>query len=236
MRAMLPVVRQTLKLVRDSLRRALRLRRQVAWGLGAWLATVAVPYAFLFPDQGLDRSIVVALALLAPVGMLLAALSGEALAVLAAGLCGLVPVLVAAPELQGERTTGPVQGLLVAILSVGFVMSSWDRAAEPGQRTARPWLTLRDGSPLLFWVLAGVWLVLAWLGAGHAGAEAEGARAVRVASVAVCWLAVRLVPLSGDGPSLGSESGREAWPGYVARRLAWVALLGGLWWLWRRTG
>ena len=215
------------------LRRAAELWRVLGWGFALWLAAVAVPMIFLFPEAGLDQRVCQVLAAIAPVAMLLTALSGEATAVLGAGLGGLLPILIACPALQGPRTTGAAQGLLIAVLILGLFAVAWNHAGLrdfPGgalRRLAR-WPTGRTDR--LVRVLGLLWLALAWQPPG--GDDAEAQRAVRVAGVAVCWVAVRLVPLAGPPPS---DIGRDRWPLRAARRLVWLALLGGLYWLWRRS-
>lgn len=233
MRAMLPAPRKTLKRLRRALADLRVLGRPLAWGLGLWAAAVGVPYAFLWPEAGLDQSACLMLAALAPVSLVLAAATGEATAVLAAGLLGLVPVLVACPELQGPRTTGPLPALLVGVLTLGFVGSAWRHTGrEQSAPLHRLWTSPRGLAERLQWALGGMWLLLAWRVVTVEAEASEGARAARVAGVAVCWLAVRLLPLQGPVPR--PDAGPDRWPLYVGRRVAWLLLCGGLLWLWRR--
>ncbi len=234
---MLPRAERTVKRLQVSLQRARPLAPVLAWGLALWAAVIAVPLGFLYPDAGLDQPACLVLACLAPVGMIAAALSGTATAVLGVGLAGLVPLLIACPELQGPRTTGPLQALLVGLLAVGFTAVAW---AQTSQRT-QPGLTLRrlavwprDHVERLLILLGMLWLAEAWLVRGLEAQATEGARAARVAGVAVCWLAVRLVPLRGDLPELDPHAPRDRWPMYAGRRVAWLALCTGLLWLWRK--
>lgn len=220
--------------------RVVSLRAVLAWGLGLWLTVVAVPFAFLYPQEGLDRPVCMVLALLAPLGLLAAAVLGEATMLLGAALAGLVPILVACPALHGPRTSGPVQGLWLTLLLLGLVRAVWNHDAQ-GQdeadlrRLARFWqggkLAFADRVALL---LAPLWLALAW----HLGPSAEDmetARAARVVGAALCWMAVRLVPIRGELPGLDvSARVGDRWPLWLGRRLSWLALFGGLWWLWHR--
>ncbi len=231
---MLPGLRQTVKHLRDRLTRARPLVPAVAWGLGLWLAVVAVPFAFLFPAEGLGRTVCLLLALLPPLAMAAAALTGDAVVVLYGGLLSLLPILVACPVLQGPRTTGPLQGLLVALISLGFVAQAhlWT-----GRKRTWSWQPLRrrirDPIDQLAIPLGLLWLGQAWL-VPQVGVEAmESARSLRVASVAAVWLALRLVPLQGRPPSLQGTPG-ERWLPWLIRRCTWLLLLAGLLWLWRR--
>jgi hypothetical protein len=67
-----------------------------------------------------------------------------------------------------------------------------------------------------------------------AGPISEGSRAARVAGAAVCWLAVRLVPLGIAAPGADPHVEGDRWPLYAGRRLAWLTLCLGLFWLWRK--
>lgn len=230
MAGMLPRARKTLKHLRAVLRRGLGLYPVLLWGASLWLAVAAVPAAFLHDDEVLTPAVEVLL-WACPAGMAIAALSGEALAVLGAGLTGLLPVLIACPGLQGARTTGAVQGLLVAILALGFVAAAW-RHPHPVEAKSPPLRRLlprqRDPGALLTWLLGAIWLGLAWFPAGVDVSQASASRAVRVAGVAVCWLAVRLLPLAQ--PSVLPAAPRSALWAILGRRALWLVLLGGLLW------
>lgn len=226
-------------------RRAASLGRVLGWGLALWLATVAVPYGFLYPEAGTAQTACLVLAAVAPLGMLLAALAtAEATPVLGAGLLGLLPILIACPALQGERTTGPLPSLLVAVLAVTFFASAWNHGArhlarhhaegaDPTAGSLRRLARLPPGQvDRLVLALGALWLAQAWW--LPEGETAESDRAARVAGAAVCWVAVRLLPLRGDLPQ-GEPGTFDRWPLYVGRRVAWLALFGGLLWLWRRS-
>ncbi len=221
--------------------RLVSLRAVLAWSLGLWLTVVALPFVFLYPGEGLDRPVCLALAVLSPLGVLAAVPTGEATLLLCAALAGLVPILVACPALHGVRTSGPVQGLWLAILLLGLLRAAWNQDAQ-GQheadlrRLARVWqggkLPLPQRLALL---LAPLWLALAWHVGAVAPDQADAARSARVAGAALCWMAVRLVPIRGDLPGLdGSGPVSDRWPLWLGRRLSWLALFGGLWWLWHR--
>lgn len=228
MAAMLPRARKTLKHLRAVLQRGVHLRAVLLWGHALWLAVAAVPAAFLYPDESVTMP-VLCLLWASPLGMIVASLSGEPFAVVGAALAGLLPALIACPELQGTRTTGPVQALLVALLALGLVAAAW-RHARPSEPARPPlWRLWPQHAPfevLLTWLVGAAWLVLAWLPAGGDPVLAAPARSVRVAAVAVCWLAVRLLPLRGRTlPGQG-----ERWLAFAGRRTLWLILLGGLLW------
>jgi len=230
-------------------------RRVWASGLVVWLVAVALPYAFLYPGQALTRGVCLALAAIAPVGLLLAALAGQAPVILGVGLAGLLPVYIACPELLGPRTTGSLQGLVWAALIVLFVAAALDhpsaqpadpRAAEGAPRRVivgmaallrRP-LTRADG---LLVVLGVTWLVFAWFAVGAVEAPAR-VRTARLAAAALCWIALRMLPIGGAGVRVDSVSPlvllpprrEDRWQAIVARRLVWLVMLAAASWLWLR--
>ncbi len=221
--------------------RLVSLRKVLAWCLALWLTVVAVPFGFLYPEEGLDRLVCLGLALLTPVGVLAAVPSGESTMLLGAALGGLVPILVACPALHGVRTSGPVQGLWLAMVLLGFLRAVWNHDVQ-GQteadlrRLSRSWhpgkMPLADRLVLL---LAPIWLVQAWMWSEPAGEHTEASRAARLAGAALCWMAVRLVPIRGDLPSAdGLGPVGDRWPLWLGRRLSWLALFGGLLWLWHK--
>ena len=233
MGGMLPRARKTLKHLRAVFGRGVALRPVLLWGLALWLAVAAVPAAFLYPDEAVTLP-VLCLLWASPLGMIVASLSGEAFAVLGAGLAGLLPALIACPELQGTRTTGPVQALLVALLALGFVAASWRHTAAGEPPRPPLWRLLPKHAPLpalLTWLVGAVWLVLAWFPASAAPGQAGAARSVRVAGVAVCWLAVRLLPLRGRTV----PGGNERWFAFAGRRALGLLLFCGLLWAAQRT-
>ena len=235
-----PILLHVRTATRTWLGRALGLRTVVAWGLLLWLTLVAVPYAFLFPDDGLDRPICLVLAGLAPAGVLVAVGLGEATIVLGAALAGLVPVLVAVPALHGVRTSGGAQGVWLALVLLGLLRAAWNHDAvhtqEADLRRLVRWpppgpQRWQDGATLVLG-LAG--LGLAWHVGPLPAERVEAARAARVAAVLLLWLAVRLVPLRGATPGLDATGSLgDRWPLWLGRRLSWVGLLGGLWWMWK---
>lgn len=233
MAGMLPRARKTLKHLRAVFQRGLALWRVLLWGLALWLAVVAVPAAFLYPDEALTVPVLCLLGA-SPLGMIVAALSGEALAVLGAALAGVLPALIACPELQGTRTTGSVQALLVALLALGLVAAAWSHRAAGALPWPPLWHLWPSHAPLpiwLTWLIGVVWLVLAWFPATGAAAQAGAARSVRVAGVAMCWLGVRLLPLHGR-----VVPGRdERWLTFAGRRALWLGLLCGLLWAAQRA-
>lgn len=232
---MLPLIAKTLKRIQQIVAQVQRVRGVALWGFGLWLAAVAVPFAFLYPDAGLQQPVCWALALCGPFALLATVLTGEANTVLAAALLGPVPIIVAAPELHGPRTTGPAQAILLVILIFGLLSAAWKSPRADG-RTPPPLRGLLHWPSTfiqpLQWLVGVIWLVQAFWVHNLADADIERARATRVAGVAVCWSALRLLPLRGSAPA--AQGPRDGWPAYALRRLAWVALFGSLLWLWRR--
>ncbi len=232
---MLPRIAKTLKRIQQIAVQTRRVGGVAFWGLGLWLATVAVPFAFLYPDAGLQQPVCWALALCGPFALLCTALTGEVNAVLAAALLGPVPIVVAAPDLHGPRTTGPAQAILLVILVFGLLSAAWKVPSSADHKPA-PLRALLHG-PTTFvqplqWLIGAIWLVQAFWVHNLADADFERARATRVAGVTVCWVALRLLPLRGEVEV--AQGPRDGWPAYAVRRLAWGALLGSLLWLWHR--
>lgn len=214
--------------------------RALLWGLGLWALLVALPYAWLFPGQNLARPVCIGLALAGPFGMLLAATWAETHLLLGVGLVALVPVLVACPELVGPRITGAVQGLAVAVVLIGFIAAVVDASAGPawrvqrGQKLRRLMRRPERFDEVLLLVMGVVWLIMAWVAVGGVEVEqAERIRTARVASVAVLWMAVRVVPVTWPSWTRTPERLGD-WSGLVLRRLPWLIIWGGVLWWWRR--
>jgi hypothetical protein len=229
---MVPAVQAMLKTWRAAKhrlrQRVVRCVRPAGWALLLWSAAALVPFLWLWPDGGTDRWVCIALLAAGPAGVLLALLQGDAVSVLAVGLGAPVPLLVACPTLLAPPAQGPVQGLVLAVIVLGFVTSAW-RVQRPQAPLPR---LLRWPAGLPERVVAGLgvaFVALAWLQDG----TAEDARARKVAAAALAWLAVRRLPLAGEVP--GAHGHRDHWPLYGGRRLAWVLLLGSLLWLWREA-
>ncbi len=216
--------------------------RQLTWGLALWLVLIAVPYGWLYPGDNLSRPICIVLALLPPLGMLFTAATAHTHLVLGIGLASQVPILVACPELIGPRTTGAVQGLAVAMILLGFASSTIDQTtgpqwrASPGQRLRRllRWPASLAGRLLV--VLGFLWIAAAWYVPQTVPAEeVEAVRTGRVAAVALCWMAVRVVPMAPrpavETPDMTPQAQRP-WLTLLLPRLAWMlALVVGLvWW------
>ena len=216
-------------------------RRPLAWGVGLWLVVIAVPYLYLYPGDNLSRQTCLWLAAMPPLAMLVAAMWSPTHLLLGIGLASQVPVLVACPELVGPRVNGAVQGLAVAVVLLGFVAATFDLATGPQWRTS-PGQRLRH---LLRWpvswtgrlvmLLGVVWLAMAWVVPASVPADGiEAARTSRVAAAALCWMALRGVPLAVgpmSGPRLTSTVGRP-WLNLILRRMVWLLALVGaaLWW------
>jgi hypothetical protein len=250
---MVPVGRFTDKL-QDRVAQVRALRRPMAWGLLLWAVVVAVPYALIFPEHGLSRPVVMVLAVLPPIGMFVAAMAGQPQLLLGVGLGAHLPMLVASPQLLASRTAGAVQGVTVAVLVLLFVATSFDMVRTVREQTVRVpvqgrlrrllrWPEQRSGQAAV--LLGALWLVIAWwvdAGANTSGASATGANAIqtfsttklealrttRVAAVALCWMAVQMVPLSRPVSATGP---RDTVTSLLLRRAVWFSLMAAGW-LW----
>ena len=220
-----------LLLVQRLARRIVASRRLLLWLTASWAVAVAVPAVLLYPEHGLDRPALLVLLGLAPLGALLGAATAQPWMALAAGLAGLMPPLVACPALHQQPASRPFSSLLLALV----LLIACDAAARQGRGEAGRlrWL-VRWPQHLRGRWLAGLgllWLALAWLPTPDGWSMAEGTRAVRIAGAAAVW-------------SLVAGSAEKPWrhrvfpsaPSLIGRRLAWLALLGGLLLAWRSTG
>ena len=219
--AMVPSRPIRLKPVRDALRARFEalsdLTRPLAWAWALWFVVVALPYLWLYPGERLSRPICMALVFFPPLACLFVASSGQTRTLLATGLGGLVPPLVACPELLADRVTGAVQGLAVAGLLVSFIASTVDAERQEPAAGERLRAVLRPGGDWLVPALGAVWLALAWFGGDD--------RTPRVAVVATAWMAVHLVPL-GASPLL------QPTPTWWLQRGGIVAALLAVWGWW----
>ncbi|MBM4342268.1 MAG: hypothetical protein FJ100_02700 [Deltaproteobacteria bacterium] len=203
------------------------------WVLAVWAVAVALPFAALWPDQGLDRPVVRALLAAGPAAVLWGALFATPWHTLAAGLIASALPLVSSPALWGPPAARPWAGVLLAALVLGALDAATAHAAPPGllRQLLRRVAPGRDR-----WLAAlGVaWLVLAWMGADLATGDAavEWQRSARVATAALGWSLVAGVRMAASQGAVQAESLHAL----ALRRLAWVALFGGLLWLWRAGG
>ena len=218
--------------------------RPLLWGVSLWSLVVALPYVYLYPGQSLSRPVCWVLALLAPLGMVVAASLARPHLILGVGLAGQLPILIACPELLGTRISGSIQGLAVAVLLLGFVVSAIDRSrasldAEGKHRLKGLLPSPSSEAQVALIVLGVVWLAMAWwVDASDQQVVVERARTSRLAGAALCWIAVRTVSVSGRSFGLFAKravrlpgrSGR--WQILLVRRIAWATLLGValLWW------
>ncbi len=211
-----------LKPLRIALRQRFRalqdLARPLAWAMTLWVVVIALPYAWLYPGERLQRPICMALVGLPPFAALLVASTGQARTLLTTGLGALIPPLVACPELLSPRVTSALQGLAVAGLIVIFIASALDAERGPAAAVSeRLRSLLRPGGNPAVPVLGLAWASMAWFG--------EGDRVARIALVATTWMAVQLFPL-GAAPV---ASPTTAW---WLRRGGLAALLLALWGWW----
>lgn len=211
-------------------RRLLASRRLLLWLTASWAVAVAVPAALLYPEYGLDRPALQVLLVLAPLASLLATATDQPWMALAAGLAGLLPPLVACPALHQQPASRPFSSLLLAVL----LLIACDAAARQvrGEAGRLRWLVRWPDHVRSLW-LAGLgllWLALAWLPTPAGWEMAEGSRAVRIAGAAAVW---SLVAAGAEKPwrhrlLLSAQS-------LLGRRLAWLALFGGLLLAWRAS-
>ncbi len=219
--------------LRQRLQLALQLRAAIGFGLALWALAVALPLAFLYPQDGTDQRAVWWLAGLQPLAVVLSAASGQPLLLLGVALGGLLPVLVACPALTGERVNGVWPALAVTAVVLGLVRAALVHLPGPAVTDLRAllrWPHRRRQQGLLLLLVA--WLVVAVAAPFDVptDTEAERARAVRVGLVGGVWVAVQLGRLTGVTPLTGPDR----WGSFVTRRLIWAGLLLGLWLLWQR--
>ncbi len=199
------------------------------WLVTVWLVAVALPFAALWPEQGLDRPVVQLLVAAGPAAVLWGALFATPWNTLTAGLVGAALPLVSSPPLWGAATPRPWAGLLLAALLLGALDAATAPVAPPGlirQLLRR----VEKGRDRWLVVLGLAWLSLGWVGAdlGSAAVAVEWQRGARVATAALGWSMVAGMRMA-TAPTSGSESATAL----ALRRIAWVALFGGLLWLWR---
>lgn len=233
----MPRIAATLKLLAGPWSLALRAwravvasRRMVAWLWACWAVAVAAPAALLYPEHGLHRPELQVLLLLAPLGALIGAATGQPWVALAAGLAGLLPPLVACPALHQQPPARPLSSLLLALL---LVIAGDAAARQVRGDTGRLRLLLRWPEWSRGRWLAGLgiaWLVIAWLPSADGWQLAEGPRAVRVVGAAAAW---SLLAATGDRPLRLRPS--LALRPLLLRRAAWLLLIGALLWAWRAT-
>ncbi len=199
------------------------------WLVGVWAVAVALPFAALWPDQGLDRPVVQALVAIGPAAALWGALFASPWHTLAASLVGSALPLVSSPALWATPAVRPWAGLLLAALVLGALDAATAHAAPPGllrqllrrvERGRDRWLV----------ALGLLWLAASWLGRDAVAAEpaVEWQRGARVATAALGWSMV-----AGLRIATPAAVASESLPALAARRLAWIALFGGLLALWR---
>lgn len=211
-------------------RRLIESRRLLLWLTASWAVTVAAPAALLYPEHGLDRPALQILLILAPLGSLLAAATGQPWMALAAGLAGLLPPLVACPALHQQPASRPFSSLLLAVL----LLIACDAAARQvrGEAGRLRRLVRWPDHPRSRW-LAGLgllWLTLAWLPTPAGWQMAEATRAVRLAGAAAVWSLV-----AGSAEKPWKDKILPTAQSLLGRRLAWLTLFGGLLIAWRAS-
>ena len=210
---------------------ARRLRDQAAllgWLVAVWGLVVAVPVAALWPAASLLRPVVWALVGATPVIALVSALAARPWTTLCAGLVACVAPLVACPALDKPGVDRPWSGLWVALAVLGAVDAALAR--EPGAVSLRRWVRWPVARGERFLAALGVlWLAIAWFGPSAALTAPAHAKALRVAGAAVCWSVVAGTVATQRAPA----TGKLALPALAGRRMAWLALVGGLLWAWQ---
>jgi hypothetical protein len=222
---MVPKLPSILKRAAAVWRRLVDARWLLLWLIAAWALAVGLPMATNYPEHGLDRQAVLALGALGPVGALVAAWVARPWSVLAAGLLGLVPPLVACPPLLEAGAERPWTSLLLAVTLLAAVDAALRLESAKTADLIR-FFTL-PASQRWRWLaaLGALWLLLAWWGQPGRPLLPESGRAVRVAGVALCWSLVAGVPMVGATPA-------SSWRALLLRRGAWLLLVGGLLRLW----
>lgn len=218
----------------------LALRKPLAWGVLLWAVVVAAPYVVLFPEHGLNRPMLMALASMPLVAMLVASASGQPQLLLGIGLAAQLPILVACPPLLGPRAAGAIQGVTIGVLILLFVAGCFDieALADGSVRPVKGFSRLRR---LLVWpttnsgrlvvVLGCVWLAIAWWVGDENAVKPDKLRATRTAAVALCWMATQSLAIGRWSPARQADTPVAM----VLRRLVWCALVLGAW-LWLRAG
>ncbi len=234
---MVPSGRLTDKL-HEAVVRLAALRRPLAWGALLWVVVVGLPFILLYPEHGLDRPVVVALACMAPLGMVIAALARQPQLLLGIGLAAQLPIVVACPQLLGPRGSSPLQAITIAVVVLLFVAAAFDVTVSARGNVQR--VPLQGRLRRLFrWprslrarvgvVLGLLWLIMAWSVGEEAGQDAERLRTARTAAVTLCWLATQSLPLAlRSTKTISADQGVLL----VLMRAVWVGiLLGALVWL-----
>lgn len=224
-------------------------RMPLLWGLLLWAVAVGLPYVLLFPEQGLNRPIVAAMALLPPMAMLAASLARAPQLLLGVGLASQVPVLVASPVLLGPRTSSAMQALTIGVLTLLFVAACFDvRTNADGDvvpvvgttRLRRLFRWPEEMPTRVALGLAAVWLLMAWWVDAPTSDRGAALRTSRTAMVAVLWTMTMALPVglqrdAGRVPRF-ERPGRlpESVVTLLLRRAVWVGLLvGALLWVGR---
>ena len=204
-------------LVQQTIERARPLQRPFLLGVLVWAIVVLLPMLELRGEvPALDRPNVRWLCLLPPVATTWAFLSGNVTTLLGVGLLGLLPALVAVPELVDPPAAAGLRGIAAAAAIALFVAACLDRAGRFAP-IRRLWRWPRELGAQLLRGLGLVWLVLAW------GTEAQS-RPARLAAVAVVWVAVVAVPV-GAGHARFAKHGWR----WLFARLLWALAVVLLW-------
>jgi hypothetical protein len=214
---LLTIMRSTLL---SSMRNLSALARPLGWATLLWSLALLLPWLELRSiNPALDTAVVRTLVLLPPLASLWAALTANSTTLLGVALAGVVPALVAVPELADSTTggvSGAIRGAAIALVLLIFIASSLDLGKVWAPlHTLWRWPARWPGRALQ--VLGVAWLLLAWV-------DADGHRSGRVAAAAVCWVAVVVIPIGAGHQRLL----RHGWRWLFARGL-WVGVVLLIW-------
>lgn len=225
---MVPNIASTLKRLQQLAARVAAQGRLLGWLALVWTLAVVMPALLIWPEHGLDRPQLWLLAALSPAGALLGATWGKPWTVLGAGLIGIVPALVACPQLADPEGDRPWSALLLAFAILAACNSALANTTQGQAGLLR--FAQAAGAARWRWIAAigAAWVSLAWWGwPGHVPAS-DAARATRVTGAAICWS--MLASVAVRPAAAAAEVRLQA---LLGRRMAWLALFGGLLWLWR---
>lgn len=197
--------------------RARPMTRPYLLALGVWAIAVLLPMLELSGEvAALEHPRTRWLCLLPPLATTWAWLAGTPATLLGVGLLGVLPALVAVPELVDPPAAAGIRGAAAALAVALFVASCLDRSSSDAPlRQLWRWPASLGGRVLR--LVGAAWLAMAWV-------FAEEARTGRVAAVALTWVAVVTLPVGAGHERFA----RHGWR-WLFARLLWVLVVVLLW-------